>query len=97
VSYIRCHLLDSRREIEGGKKEEKLISRVTLEYAQVNTSRPFDTPSYALAIPLPTAISAFVIPSTNRRSANFFDLLEGLEVWRILGGEGDVGWGRIPT
>lgn len=55
--------------------------------------------SMALSIPLPTAISAFVIPPLNRRgggSANFFDLVE-----RLLGagaGVGDErGWMRVPA
>lgn len=61
--------------------------------------RPFDTgPSLALSIPLPTAISAFVIPAGSRRSANFFDLLEGLEVWRLFLGAEDLGrWVQVPT
>lgn len=38
--------------------------------------------SFALAVPLPTAISAFIVP--HRGSANFFDLLEKMDLWRRL-------------
>jgi hypothetical protein len=77
----------------------KLTDRVTLEYAQMTNYRLFDPagtgsgPSLALAIPLPSAISAFVIPSLNRRgSVNFFDLVE-----RFLGPGEDGGWVRVPA
>ena len=33
-------------------------------------------------MPLPSAISTFILP--HRDSANFFDLLERLDVWRRL-------------
>jgi len=36
----------------------------------------------ALSVPLPSAISTFILP--HRDSANFFDLLERLDVWRRL-------------
>lgn len=38
--------------------------------------------SYALSVPLPTALSAFIVP--HRNSANFFDLLERMDLWRRL-------------
>lgn len=81
-----------------------------MEYASPTQHRlldPSSAPSFALSIPLPSAVSAFVIPQGNRRgSANFFDLLEQLEVWKYLDmagtglagdgeGNGDVGpWMR---
>lgn len=77
-----------------------------MEYASTSHHRLLDPasstgPSLALSIPLPTAISAFIIPQTHRRSANFFDLLEQLELWRYLdqlggGGLDDPGgaWAR---
>lgn len=57
-----------------------------MEYASISSPYRLDpgAPSFALSIPLPTAVSAFVIPPSHRRSANFFDLLEQLEVWRYL-------------
>lgn len=76
---------------------------VTLDYA-TSTYYPSDpfNPShpggYALSIPLPSAISAFVVP--HRGSANFFDVLESLHLWsrleavgvvtQVAGGEGYV-------
>lgn len=81
-----------------------LISRVTLDYATTTTYNPFDPfspPSNrALATRLPSAISAFVIPPANRRgSANFFDLLEKLELWSHVDARGDgrMGRGWVPT
>lgn len=83
----------------------ELMKRVTLEYAQMASNHPFDpsqgSTSLSLSVPLPTAISAFIIPGNRRGSVNFFDLLEGLEVWRVLGGEEGLGTGRrwvqVPT
>ena len=83
-------------------------SRVTMEYAapSYHISDPAQ-PDYSLSIPMPSALSAFVIPSGSRRgSTNFFDLLEQLEVWKYLdlvgtgldgdGGEIWRGRGRVP-
>jgi len=83
----------------------ELMKRVTLEYAQMASNHPFDpsqgSTSLSLSVPLPTAISAFIIPGNRRGSVNFFDLLEGLEVWRVLGGDEGLGTGRrwvqVPT
>ncbi|RSH89041.1 hypothetical protein EHS25_002703 [Saitozyma podzolica] len=79
------------------------VFRVTLDYATsayypsdpLNPSHPG---GYALSIPLPSAISAFVVP--HRGSANFFDVLESLHLWsrleavgvvtQVAGGEGYV-------
>lgn len=60
-----------------------------MEYASPSSNYrlldPSSAPAFALSIPLPSAVSAFIIPSGNRRSsANFFDLLEQLEVWKYL-------------
>jgi hypothetical protein len=63
--------------------------RVTIEYASMAQFRPFPFdptgPSLALSVPLPTAVSAFIIPNRHRGNVNFFDLLENLELWRFLG------------
>jgi hypothetical protein len=85
----------------------ELMNRVTLEYAQMASNHPFNPSqgtgsslSLSLSVPLPTAISAFIIPGNRRGSVNFFDLLEGLEVWRVLGGEDAVvgrRWVQVPT
>ena len=40
------------------------------------------TTHFGLSVPLPSAVSAFVVP--RRGSANFFDLLERAEVWSRL-------------
>ena len=64
--------------------------RVTLDYAtsthHLASLDPFAPTHYTLSIPLPTAVSAFVIP--HRSSANFFDLFERAEIWRRLDGLG---------
>lgn len=77
----------------------ELTTSVTLEYAQMTNYRLFDPagtgsgPSLALSIPLPSAVSAFVIPAMSRRgSANFFDLIE-----RFLGSGEEGGWVRVPA
>ena len=83
----------------------ELMKRVTLEYAQMASNHPFDpsqgSTSLSLSVPLPTAISAFIIPGNRRGSVNFFDLLEGSEVWRVLGGDEGLGtgmrWVQVPT
>jgi hypothetical protein len=36
----------------------------------------------ALSIPLPTAVSGFVVK--HRSSANFFDLLEKVDIWKYV-------------
>lgn len=67
--------------------------RVTLDYATSSTYLSHLDPfsinqssaaagQLGLSIPLPTAISAFVV--RHRGSANFFDLLERVEVWRTV-------------
>jgi hypothetical protein len=83
----------------GGERTETDPTSVTLEYAQMTNYRLFDPagtgsgPSLALSIPLPSAVSAFVIPAMCRRgSANFFDLIE-----RFLGSGEDGGWIRVPA
>ena len=66
----------------------KLTRRVTLDYAtssaHLASLDPFSlvANAQAVAVPLPTAISAFILPRHN--SANFFDVLERLELWRRL-------------
>jgi len=61
---------------------------VTLDYASsahhLSHLDPFSLAAnaQALSVPLPTAISTFIIP--HRDSANFFDLLERLDLWRRL-------------
>ena len=69
--------------------------RVTLDYAQstafltsLDPFSPILSPahSFALSVPLPSAVSAFVIP--RRGSANLFDLLERAGMWSRL-----EGWG----
>ncbi len=72
--------------------------RVTLDYAtsthHLSTLDPFAPSTFALSIPLPTAVSAFVIP--HKSSANFFDLIERAELWRRLEGWG-VGMVRVEN
>lgn len=80
--------LDSHLPSEGGHTLTHERS-VTLEYTSLTSPfsflDPTSAPSFALAVPVPTALSAFVIPSDHRRSgANFFDLLEQAELWRYL-------------
>ncbi|ORY26336.1 hypothetical protein BCR39DRAFT_560592 [Naematelia encephala] len=69
------------------------VFRVTLDYATsasyLAQLDPFAlhvssraAANLGLTIPLPTAVSAFVVQ--HRGSANFFDLMESLEVWRYL-------------
>lgn len=62
--------------------------RVTLDYASsaahLASSDPFSlaASARAIAVPLPSAISAFILP--HRDSANFFDLLDRLELWKRI-------------
>lgn len=59
-------------------------------------SIPRSGSGYSLSVPLPSAVSSFVVP--HRGSANFFDLLERAEIWRVLdqlGLLGDLGAGVV--
>lgn len=77
------------RSVRCSRVLHELISRVTLDYAtsahHLSGLDPFALSaanSFALSVPLPTAISAFIVP--HRGSANFFDLLERMDLWKRL-------------
>jgi hypothetical protein len=81
---------------------ESLIVRVTLDYAAsypaLDPFHPSTVDPYAISIPLPSAVSAFVIP--HRGSANFFDLVASSGLWGKLeavglGPGGSVVWGAV--